>query len=56
MFQYPDDIVIYASGNILQRVRELPLQESLNSVDVFLSDLGLYMSATKFEMVFLSKK
>jgi hypothetical protein len=38
--QYADDIVIYASENILQRVQK-SLQESLNSVDVLLYFLGL---------------
>jgi hypothetical protein len=32
--QYADDIVIFASGAMLQRVQEL-LQESLNLVDIF---------------------
>jgi retron-type reverse transcriptase len=39
ILQYADDIVIYASGNIFQRILKL-LQGSLNSVDVFFVQFG----------------
>jgi hypothetical protein len=51
ILQYADDIVIYASGAIRES-----LQESMNSVDVILSDLGLSISAAKSEVVLFLKK
>jgi Reverse transcriptase (RNA-dependent DNA polymerase) len=55
LLQYADDLVIYASGFIVQRIHE-SLQKSLDAVSVFLSDLGLSISTTKSEVVlFLSR-
>jgi hypothetical protein len=55
LLQYADDLVIYASGFIVQRVRE-SLLKSLDAVGVFLSDLGLSISKSKSEVVLFSWK
>jgi hypothetical protein len=55
VLQYTDNFVIYASGNVLQRVRE-SLQQSLDLVDIFMSDLGLSIITTKSEVLLFSNK
>jgi hypothetical protein len=55
LLQYADDLVIYASGFIVQRIHE-SLQKSFDAVSVFLSDLGLSISATKSEVVLFSRR
>jgi ribonuclease HI len=55
ILQYADDIVIYISDKIIKKMQKM-MQNALNGISKYFSDLGLTLSGSKSESVLFSRK